>query len=153
MKTLQAMIAAFAMTASMAQAADIYGGIALDYGRPHSGEARQHGTVLVGTRISSQLGFFAAEADVGADFGDADYSTLRARGIYGTSFGNFVGFGSLGGTLYRDNGKSYTSLNAGIGAEKNITSRLRVRGEIIRDFMPNYTTSVTVLRAGLVQDF
>lgn len=96
MKRLQAVFTSLMITAGAAQAADIYGGIALDYGMPHSGDTVQHGTILMGARLPSLSGYFAAEADIGANFGGADYSTLRARGIYGTSFGQITGFGSLG---------------------------------------------------------
>ena len=153
MKRLQAVFTSLMITAGAAQAADIYGGIALDYGMPHSGDTVQHGTILMGARLPSLSGYFAAEADIGANFGGADYSTLRARGIYGTSFGQVTGFGSLGGAIYSGGGARETGLSASIGAETAIFGNTRLRGEVIRDFMSGTATPTTVVRAGLIQDF
>jgi hypothetical protein len=155
MKSL--IVAAIASTtlAVTAQAGDIYGGIAYDLGRWHTGEQTNHGTLILGYAMQTQVGKISAEVDLGAGItgNESDYSTTRLRGLYTLPLGSFDGLASLGGTMYNDNGTTHTSVNFGIGAEKEMFNGFRVRGEAIRDLMQNDHTPVTVLRLGVVTDF
>ena len=66
--------------------ADIYGGTSLDYGIPHSGKERVHGSIIIGNRAETDNYFYGGEIDVGTNIdGVVDYATVRARILFGLS--------------------------------------------------------------------
>ena len=130
---------------------DIYGGASLDYGRPHSGKDRIHGSIIIGNKLSQGNYFYGAELDLGTSLDNTvKYSTSRARLLFGIPQEIFTPIIGLGGTVYIDNGTTYGSPNISGGIETNFGKISTLRIEAIRDFNPNHTTPVSIIRIGLL---
>ena len=133
---------------------DIYGGAGLDYGSPHAGKDRVHGSIIIGNRSSQESYYYGVELDFGTSLDDTvKYSTARARLLFGISQDIFTPIIGLGGTVYVDNGKPYRSPNISGGIETKIGNISTLRIEAIRDFNPDHTTPVTIIRIGLLWEY
>ena len=133
---------------------DIYGGSGLDYGSPHAGKDRAHASIIIGNRFFQENYFYGAELDFGTSLHDTiKYSTARARLLFGISQEIFTPIIGLGGTVYIDNGTTYGSPNISGGIETKIENISTLRIEAIRDFNPDHTTPVTIIRIGLLWEY
>lgn len=146
----------FAATLSTAaQAQDVYVGAGLDYGFPHSGDAQTVGSVIAGLGIDAGTFAVGAEAERGAQVaGDNDYDTARVR-VWGSYDWRDYTFRAAGGiTEYYFSDDTSGGYNAGLGVERQLTPNVRLRGEIIRDFMDNtFTAAVTTTRVAVFYNF
>ena len=132
----------------------IYGGASLDYGSPHAGKDRIHGSIIIGNRFSQETYFYGSELDFGTSLDDTiKYTTARARLLFGISQEFFTPIIGLGGTVYIDNGTTYGSPNISGGIETKIGNISTLRIEAIRDFNPDHTTPVTIVRIGLLWEY
>ena len=130
---------------------DTYGGTSLDYGIPHAGKDRIHGSIFIGKRFSQDSYFYGTELDFGASIGnDVSYSTSRAKLLFGISQEIFTPTIGLGGTVYIDNGTTHWGPNISGGIETKLGNSSALRIEAIRDFNPDHTTPVTIIRIGLL---
>ena len=133
---------------------DIYGGAGLDYGSPHAGKDRIHGSIIIGNRFSQESYFYGAELDFGTSLDDVvEYTTARARLLFGIPQEIFTPIIGLGSTVYIDNGTTYGSPNISGGIETKIGNISTLRIEAIRDFNPDHTTPVTIIRIGLLWEY
>ena len=133
---------------------DIYGGSGLDYGSPHAGKDRIHGSIIIGNRFSQENYFYGAELDFGASLDNTvKYTTSRARLVFGITQETFTPIIGLGGTVYIDNGTTYGSPNISGGIETKLGNTSALRIEAIRDFNPDHTTPVTIIRIGLLWEY
>ena len=133
---------------------DIYGGSGLDYGSPHAGKDRIHGSIIIGNRFSQEGYFYGSELDFGTSLDDTiKYTTARAKLLFGISQEIFTPIIGLGGTVYMDNGTAYGSPNISGGIEPKIGNISTLRIEAIRDFNPDHTTPVTIIRIGLIWEY
>ena len=133
---------------------DIYGGASLDYGSPHSGKDRIHGSIIIGNRFSQGNYFYGAELDLGTSLDNTvKYTTSRARLLFGIPQEIFTPIIGLGGTVYIDNGTTYGSPNISGGIETKFGKISTLRIEAIRDFNPDHTTPVTIIRIGLLWQY
>ena len=133
---------------------EIYGGGSLDYGSPHAGKDRIHGSIIIGNRFSQETYFYGSELDFGTSLDDTiKYTTARARFLFGISREIYTPIIGLGGTVYIDNGTTYGSPNISGGIETKIGSISTLRIEAIRDFNPDHTTPVTIVRIGLLWEY
>ncbi|MFQ1701775.1 hypothetical protein ACJ5NV_14400 [Loktanella agnita] len=154
MKTLiPALLAAAIGTAAQAQ--DFYLGGSADYHFPHSGDAQTVGSLIAGLGIVADRFAVGAEIEAGLKIaGDNEYDTSRARGWasydwYGYSF-RVAG----GVTEYYFDDSTSGGYNLGVGAERDFSPNMRLRGEIIRDFMDNsFTAAVTTSRIAVLYSF
>ncbi|WP_458791296.1 hypothetical protein [Yoonia sp. MH D7] len=148
------LLAALVCAGTSASAQDIYAGVALDYGLPHSGDAQTAASLLVGGSYSLGTMAIAGEAEYGAaaTFG-GDYDTARLRLIGSYDFGSVTALASLGGTYYDAGADTFTGYNFGVGAQMPITGALDIRGEIMRDMMDDYGTNVTTTRLAAIYTF
>ena len=143
----------FALTIGIIKPAfgEIYGGGSLDYGSPHAGKDRIHGSIIIGNRFSQEGYFYGSELDFGTSLDDTiKYTTARAKLLFGISQEIFTPIIGLGGTVYIDNGTTYGSTNISGGIETKIGNISTLRIEAIRDFNPDHTTPVTIVRIGLL---
>ena len=146
----------FALTTGAINTAfgDIYGGASLDYGSPHAGKDRIHGSIIIGNRFSQKVYFYGSELDFGTSLDNTiKYTTARARFLFGISQEIFTPIIGLGGTVYIDNGTTYGSPNISGGIETKIGNISTLRIEAIRDFNPDHTTPVTIIRIGLLWEY
>ena len=133
---------------------DIYGGSGLDYGSPHAGKDRTHASIIIGNRFFQENYFYGAELDSGTSLDKTvKYTTSRARLIFGIPHKIFTPIVGLGGTVYIDNGTIYGSPNISGGIETKIENISTLRIEAIRDFNPDHTTPVTIIRIGLLWQY
>ena len=133
---------------------DIYGGASLDYGSPHSGKDRIHGSIIIGNRFSQGYYFYGTELDFGTSLDNSvNYATSRARLLFGIPQEIFTPIIGLGGTVYIDNGTTYGSPNISGGIETKLENSSTLRIEAIRDFNPDHTTPVTIIRIGLLWQY
>ena len=133
---------------------NIYGGAGVDYGSPHAGKDRIHGSIIIGSRFSKKSYFYGAELDFGTSLDDVvKYTTARARLLFGIPQEIFTPIIGLGGTVYIDNGTTYGSPNISGGIETKIENISTLRIEAIRDFNPDHTTPVTIIRIGLLWEY
>ena len=134
--------------------ANIYGGVGADYGLPHSGSERLHGSIILGTRVDSGFYSYGGELDIGTSIDETvNYSTFRTRFLLGLPQKTFEPVFGLGNTIYIDNGSSYSSVNISGGIELAVSEKSVLRFEAIRDFNENHTTPVTVLRFAVLVPF
>ena len=133
---------------------DIYGGASLDYGSPHSGKDRVHGSIIIGNRFSQEIYFYGVELDFGTSLDNTvKYTTSRGRLLFGIPRETFTPIIGLGSTAYIDNGIIYGSPNISGGIETKIGNISTLRIEAIRDFNPDHTTPVTIIRIGLLWEY
>ncbi len=131
--------------------AEVYGGLGFDYGFPHSGNERSHGSILVGNRTNALGFFYGGELDFGVSLGSTfDYTTARGRVLFGRPFETLSPILSVGSTIYIDNGTTYVGPNISGGFEANLTRASIFRVEAIRDFNPDHTTPVTAIRLAII---
>ena len=146
----------FALTIGIIKPAfgEIYGGGSLDYGSPHAGKDRIHGSIIIGNRFSQEGYFYGSELDFGTSLDDTiKYTTARARLLFGISQEIFTPIIGLGSTAYIDNGTTYGSPNISGGIETKIGNISTLRIEAIRDFNPDHTTPVTIVRIGFLWEY
>ena len=130
---------------------DTYGGTSLDYGIPHTGKDRVHGSIVIGTRFSQDSYFYGTELDFGASLNNTvNYATSRAKLLFGIPQEIFTPVIGLGGTVYIDNDTTYWSPNIFGGIETTLRNSSTLRIEAMRDFNSNHTTPVTIIRIGLL---
>ncbi len=130
---------------------DTYGGTSLDYGIPHAGKDRFHGSIVIGTRFSQNSYFYGTELDFGASLNNTvNYATSRAKLLFGIPQEIFTPIIGLGSTVYIDNDTTYWSPNIFGGIETKLRNRSALRIDAIRDFNSNHTTPVTIIRIGLL---
>ena len=136
-------------------AQDVYGGIAADYGLPHSGDSQTSLSGLVGLQFGSGAIGYGVEADYG--FGVAglqDRDTGHLRGLLTYDLGSVTGIATLGFTRYDIEGDDvYSGYNFGLGVQAPVGEKLLLRGEIFRDNMDGYPTNVTTSRVGVLYKF
>jgi len=133
---------------------DIYGGASLDYGFPHAGKDRIHGSIIIGNKFSQESYFYGAELDFGTSLDNTiEYTASRARLLFGIPQEIFTPIIGLGGTVYIDNGKTYGSPNISGGIEAKLGNIPTLRIEAIRDFNPDHITPVTIVRIGLIWEY
>ena len=143
----------FALTIGIIKPAfgEIYGGGSLDYGSPHAGKDRIHGSIIIGNRFSQGNYFYRTELDFGTSLDNTvNYATSRARLLFGIPQEIFTPIIGLGGTVYIDNGTTYWGPNISGGIETKLGNSSALRIEAIRDFNPDHTTPVTIIRIGLL---
>ncbi len=154
MKTLTAALTVLAL-GTAAQAQDLYVGATADYHFPHSGDAQTVGSIVAGPGLGS--GPIALGAEVEAGFriaGENDYDTSRVRIWTSYDWGDYRLRFAGGVTEYYFGGGTAGGYNFGLGAERALSDRLVLRGEVIRDFMDTGLTSdVTATRIGVIYSF
>ncbi len=152
-RLIPAVIAAIVGTAGYAQ--DAYVGAGVDYHYPHSGDAQTVTSAIAG--LGFDTGFFGigAEAEYGLQVaGDNDYDTARVRGWVSYDWGDYTFRFAGGVTEYYFADDNAGGFNAGLGAERDLTPNLTVRGELIRDFMDNiFTDAITTTRVAVLYKF
>ncbi|MEL6684846.1 MAG: hypothetical protein AAFN63_09355 [Pseudomonadota bacterium] len=146
-------IAATLGSASFAQEA--YVGAGVDYHFPHSGDAQTVTSAIAG--LGFDTGFFGigAEAEYGLRVaGDNDYDTARVRGWLSYDWADYT-FRVAGGiSEYYFEDDNAGGFNFGLGAQRDISPNLILRGELIRDFMDNiFTDAVTTTRVAVLYNF
>jgi hypothetical protein len=152
--TFRALVASVAVlvSASSVQSQDFYLGLGYDMAKPHSGAESSGVALLAGAQFGQGALTYGPELDLSMLNGDFD--ATRLRGVVHNDLGRFGLFGSLGLTQYSlDAGGSTNGFNYGLGADYAITDSLDLRIEAVRDFMPDYTTNVTTIRAGVTFGF
>ncbi|WP_296425349.1 hypothetical protein [Yoonia sp.] len=154
MKTLISVLFA-AVIGSGASAQDFYAGATLDYGLPHSGDAQTVGSVIAGVGLGdAQIGY-GAEVELGMHVaGDADYDTQRFRfwGTYG--LGDISARVAGGVTQFDTDSGIVDGYNLGLGVQRDVSDRLTMRGEFIRDFPDDSAfPAVTTTRIGVTYKF
>lgn len=145
--------AAVALVGTVAQAQEFYAGAVYDLVLPHSGEDASSVDLLGGVRFGDGQVSYGAEADLGLS-GDADYSSMRLRGIVRNDMGRYALLGSIGYTSYDlDAGGTTDGYNFSLGGDIEITPMIDLRLEVMRDMMSDYSTNVTNVRIGSVYNF
>ena len=146
-------IAATFGSASFAQEA--YVGAGVDYHFPHSGDAQTVTSAIAG--LGFDTGFFGIGAD--AEYGlrvagDNDYDTARVRGWLSYDWADYT-FRVAGGiSEYYFEDDNAGGFNFGLGAQRDISPNLILRGELIRDFMDNiFTDAITTTRVAVLYNF
>lgn len=143
---------AMTVTAGAVSAQEFYLGLGYDVAKPHSGAESDGIALLGGVQFGQGALTYGAELDYSMSGGD--YDAARIKGVVHNDLGRFGLFGSLGLTQYSlDAGGSTSGFNYGLGADYAITDSLDLRLEAIRDFMPDYSTNVTSIRAGVTFGF
>ena len=150
---IPALIVATLGTAAAAQ--DAYVGAGLDYHFPHSGDAQTVASVLGGLGFDTGLFGIGAEAEYGARVGgENDYDTARVRGWLSYNWADYT-FRFAGGiSEYYFDDDNAGGFNFGLGAERDVSPNLTLRGELIRDFMDNiFTDAITTTRVAVIYNF
>lgn len=154
MKRLISVIVATVLgTAGYAQ--DAYVGAGVDYHYPHAGDAQTVTSVIAGLGFDTGYFGIGAEAEYGLRIaGDNDYDTARVRGWLSYDWADYT-FRVAGGiTEYYFEDLNTGGFNAGIGAQRDLSPNLTVRGEFIRDFMDNnFTSAITTTRLAVLYNF
>jgi len=152
-RLIPVIIAAALGTAAPAQ--EVYVGTGLDYLYPHSGDAQSVASAIAG--LGFDTGFFGigAEAEYGMRVaGDNDYDTSRVRAWLSYDWMDYTFRFAGGVTEYYFEDENANGLNFGLGAQREITPVLSLRGELIRDFMDdNFTGAVTTTRVAMLYSF
>ncbi|MEO1641308.1 MAG: hypothetical protein AAFU41_18900 [Pseudomonadota bacterium] len=147
--------AIMATLASTASAQDAYVGGSLDYNLPHSGDAQTAGSVIAG--LGFDLGTFGVGAEVEYGLriaGDNDYDMARVGGWASYDWADYTLIAGGGITEYYFEDSNSGGFNFSIGAERDLTDRVSVRGQIIRDFLDNaFTKAVTTTRLAVAYNF
>ncbi len=145
----------FATLGTGALAQDFYVGGSLDYLFPHSGDAQTVGAVIAGLGIDTGPFAVIGEAEYGAQIaGDNDYDTARIRVLGSYDWGDYTLRAGGGVTEYYFGDDTSGGYNFGFGAERAVTPNIRLRGELIRDFMDNtFTAAVTTTRVAVLYSF
>ena len=153
-KLIYAASAALLCTGAGAQ--EFYAGASLDYMLPHSGDSQTVGTLIGGVAVLSTDRYsFGAELELGQRIaGDNDYDTQRYR-LWGSyPLGQVAARGSIGITQYDFDGTRAEGAHIGLGVETDVSDRVTLRGEFIRDFMDDaFTDAVTTSRIGVFYNF
>ncbi len=146
-------IAATLGSASFAQEA--YVGAGVDYHFPHSGDAQTVTSAIAG--LGFDTGFFGigAEAEYGLRVaGDNDYDTARVRAWLSYDWADYTFRFAGGVTEYYFEDDNAGGFNFGLGAQRDISPNLTLRGELIRDFMDNiFTDAITTTRVAVLYNF
>jgi hypothetical protein len=140
-------------TAGYAQ--DAYIGAGVDYHYPHAGDAQTVTSAIAGLGFDTGYFGIGAEAEYGLRVaGDNDYDTARVRGWLSYDWADYT-FRVAGGiTEYYFEDLSTGGFNAGIGAQRELSPNLTLRGEFIRDFMDNnFTSAITTTRLAVLYSF
>ena len=147
--------AVLAAIGSAAFAQDFYAGASADYMYPHSGDTQTVGSLIAGVGFDRGLYGYGAEVEIGAHLaGDADYGTQRLRGFGTYDLGAVKARVAGGITGYDFDGGSSDGYNLGIGVENDISDKITLRAEFIRDFMDDsFTAAVTTTRIGAFYNF
>ncbi len=154
MKCLFAILAAVTF-GTTAAAQDAYLGAGVDYHFPHSGDAQTVTSVMGGLGFDAGLFGIGAEAEYGLRVaGDNDYDTARVRGWLSYDWSDYT-FRFAGGiSEYYFEDDTSGGFNFGLGAERDISPNLTLRGELIRDFMDNtFTEAITTTRVAVLYNF
>lgn len=154
MKCLFVVLAA-ATFGTTAAAQDAYVGAGVDYHYPHSGDAQTVTTVIGGLGFDTGLFGIGAEAEYGLSVaGDNDYDTARVRGWLSYDWSDYT-FRFAGGiSEYYFEDDTAGGFNFGLGAQRDISPDLTLRGELIRDIMDNtFTDAVTTTRVAVLYNF
>lgn len=141
--------------ASAASAQDAYVGAGVDYHYPHSGDAQTVTSVLAGLGFDLGGVGIGAEVDYGVQVaGENDYDTARVRGWLSYDWTDYTFRVSGGISEYYFDDDTAGGYNFGLGAERDLTPSIAVRGEFIRDFMDNtFTEAVTTTRVAVIYSF
>ena len=157
MKTILAALCALCV-GSAATAQEFHGGLAFDYGKPHSGEDQSGLSWLGGVTFGGPTFRYGFELDVGTPFGgNTDYDTnrLRLMGFY--DIGDYTILGGVGVTRYQFGDDDNDGSNVSIGVARDFSDRWALRGEFIRDFMDEdfdgFTDAVTTTRLAMIYRF
>ena len=147
------LIAASFGSAAIAQEA--YVGAGVDYHYPHTGDAQTVTSAIAG--LGFDTGFFGvgAEAEYGLRAaGDNDYDTARVRAWLSYDLGDYSFRFAGGVTEYYFEDDNAGGFNVGLGAERDLSPNLTLRGELIRDFMDNiFTDAITTTRVAVLYSF
>lgn len=150
---IPALVAASLGSATFAQEA--YVGAGVDYHYPHSGDAQSVTSAIAGLGFDTGLFGIGAEAEYGLRVaGDNDYDTARVRGWLSYDWADYT-FRVAGGiTEYYFEDDNAGGFNFGLGAERDLSSNLSVRGELIRDIMDDiFTDAITTTRVAVIYEF
>lgn len=153
MKRLFLMLSALVIGSSAA-AQDIYGGLTLDYAKPHSGDSQTAASILGGAMFGGPALKYGIEAEFGLPLaGNTDYDTARLRLMGSYDFGDYTVLAGAGVTQYAMplgdvDGESYS-----LGVQRAISDRVTLRGEFIRDFMDAGVADTTITRIGAIYNF
>lgn len=154
MKCVFAVLAAVTL-GTTAAAQDAYVGAGVDYHYPHSGDAQIVTSVLGGLGFDTGLFGIGGEAEYGLRVaGDNDYDTARVRGwlSYDWSDYTFRFAGGISEFYFEDD--TAGGFNFGLGASRDISPNLTLRGELIRDIMDNtFTDAITTTRVAVLYNF
>ncbi|MEJ8561177.1 hypothetical protein QTO30_08050 [Yoonia sp. GPGPB17] len=140
---------------SAASAQEAYVGAGVDYHFPHSGDAQTVTSAIAGLGFDTGLFALGAEAEYGLRIaGDNDYDTARVRVWVSRDWADYTFRVAGGVTEYYFEDDNTGGFNAGLGAEREVSPNLTVRGELIRDFMDNtFTEAVTTTRIAVLYSF
>ena len=150
-----ALVIIVAALGSAAVAQDAYVGAGIDYHYPHAGDAQTVTSAIAGLGFDTGYFGIGAEAEYGLRVaGDNDYDTARVRGWLSYDWSDYT-FRVAGGiTEYYFEDDNTGGFNAGIGAQREVSPNLTLRGEFIRDFMDNtFTSAITTTRVAVLYSF
>ncbi|EBA12472.1 outer membrane protein [Roseobacter sp. CCS2] len=152
-RLIPVIIAATLGSAAFAQEA--YVGAGVDYHFPHSGDAQTVTSGIAGLGFDTGLFGIGAEAEYGLRVaGDNDYDTARVRVWVSRDWADYTFRFAGGVTEYYFEDDNAGGFNFGLGAEREVSPNLTVRGELIRDFMDNiFTDAVTTTRIAVLYNF
>ncbi|PJI85046.1 hypothetical protein BC777_3042 [Yoonia maricola] len=154
MKRLIAFIIA-ATLGSAASAQDTYLGVGVEYHYPHAGDGQSVASGIAGIGFDTGLFGVGAEAEYGFRvMGGNDYDTARVRGWASYDWAEYSFRLSGGVTEYYFDDDTAGGFNFGIGADRDVSENLTLRGEFIRDIMDNtFTDAVTTTRIAMLYKF
>lgn len=148
-------VALATMLGTTALAQDAYVGAGVDYHFPHSGDAQTVTSGLVGLGFDTGLFGIGAEAEYGLRIaGDNDYDTARVRAWLSYDWSDYTFRFAGGVTEYYFDDDNAGGFNFGLGAERDLSPNLTLRGELIRDFMDDiFTDAITTTRVAVLYNF
>ncbi len=146
-------IAATLGTAASAQ--DAYLGVGVEYLYPHSGDGQNVASGIAGLGFDTGLFGVGAEAEYGFRVtGGNDYDTARVRAWVSYDWADYSFRFAGGVTEYYFEDDNAGGFNFGLGAERDVSPNLTLRGELIRDFMDDtFTEAVTTTRIAMLYKF
>ncbi|MBE0412473.1 hypothetical protein [Yoonia sp.] len=153
MKKLLILAGALAIGTSAA-AQEFYGGLTLDYAKPHSGDSQTAASLLGGVMFGGPVFKYGAELDFGLPLaGDTDYDTTRLRAMASYDFGDYAAIAGAGVVQYDTPLGDVDGQSLSLGVQRAISDRILLRGEFIRDFMDDGVADTTTTRVGAVYRF
>ena len=153
MKRILTLLGALAIGSSVS-AQEFRGGLSLDYAKPHSGDEQSAVTFMGGVMFGQALkGGLELEAGLPTG-GDSDYDTSRLRLMGEYDFGRYSVVAGVGVVQYDSSSiGEVDGETASLGIAGDISDRVALRFEFLRDFMDEGASNTTTSRIGLIYNF